>query len=158
MKRRFQTLWLRPKVLKMFKTLHILVVISCLTVLLGWAIFSLIQELIHDTNKFTCFHFPGTNRRPSLERQTTLYDDQYYVDGYYNTEEQHRSIYRYYSILHHHWSDTVEDRCLDLFLYCCHKHYHTRFPYTTQYFVTYTNILLDVSSVVRFSNTYQHFR
>jgi hypothetical protein len=85
-----------------------------------------------------------------------LYDDQYYVDGYYSTEEQHRSIYRYCSILHHHWSDTVEDRCLDLFLYCGHKYYHTRFPYTTQYFVTYyTNILLDVSSVVQFPNTYQ---
>jgi hypothetical protein len=36
-----------------------------------------------------------------------------------------------------------------LFLYCCHKHYHTHFPCTTQYFVTYhTNILLDASSVV----------
>jgi hypothetical protein len=66
-----------------------------------------------------------------------LYDDQYYVDGYYSTDEQHRSIYRYCSILHHHWSDTDEDRCLKLFLYCCHKHCHTHFPYTTQYFVTY---------------------
>jgi len=143
----------------MFKTLHILVVFSFLTVLSGWAIVSLLQELIHDTDSHMCFPFPGTNRRPSLERQTTLYDDQYYVDGYYNTEEQHRSIYRYCSILHHHWSDNVEDRCLDLFLYCCHKHYHTRFPYATHYFVTYyINILLDVSSVVQFPNTYQYFR
>ncbi|KAJ9574568.1 hypothetical protein L9F63_008264, partial [Diploptera punctata] len=37
----------------------------------------------------------GTNRRPSLERQTTLYDDQYYGDGYYNTD-QLQSSYRGY--------------------------------------------------------------
>ena len=119
-------------------------VISYLIVLSGWTIVSLIQELIHDTDAHICFHFPGTNRRPSLERQTTLYDDQYYVDGYYSTEEQKGSIYRYCSILHHHWSDTVEDRCLDSILFSCHKHCHIRCPYTTQYFVTYhTNILLD---------------
>lgn len=138
----------------MFKTLHTLVVISCLTLLSGWAIDSFFQELIHDMDSHMCFYFPGTNRRPSLERQTTLYDDQYYVDGYYSTDDQHRSIYRYCSIPHHHWSDNVGDRCLDLFLYCCHKHHHTCFLYATQYFFTYhTNILLDVSSVVCFSNT-----
>ncbi|PNF35963.1 hypothetical protein B7P43_G03529 [Cryptotermes secundus] len=38
----------------------------------------------------------GTNRRPSLERQTTLYDDQYYADGYYGTDQKHQSAYRGY--------------------------------------------------------------
>ncbi|CAG2063642.1 unnamed protein product, partial [Timema podura] len=28
------------------------------------------------------------SRRPSLERQTTLYDDSYYADTYYGTEDQ----------------------------------------------------------------------
>ncbi|XP_021922943.1 protein unc-13 homolog B isoform X11 [Zootermopsis nevadensis] len=37
----------------------------------------------------------GTNRRPSLERQMTLYDDQYYADGYYGTDQQ-KSAYRGY--------------------------------------------------------------
>ncbi|XP_069672029.1 uncharacterized protein [Periplaneta americana] len=43
----------------------------------------------------------GTNRRPSLERQTTLYDDQYYADGYYDQQQQpqqqqQQSAYRGY--------------------------------------------------------------
>jgi len=122
MRRRFETLWLRPKVSKNVQNITHSCSNLLLKVLSVWAIVSLIQGLIHDTNSHMCFHFSGTNRRPSLERQTTLYDDQYYVDGYYNTEEQHHSIYRYCSILHHHSSDIVKDRCLDLFLYCCHKH------------------------------------
>lgn len=134
MRHRFQTLCLRPKVLKNVQNItH-----SCSNLLFNSSVksgnfftYPRSKDLIHDTDSHMCFHFPGTNRRPSLERQTTLYDDQYYVDGYYSTEEQHRSNYRYCSIPHHHWSDNVKDGCLDLFLYCCHEHYDTRFPYTT---------------------------
>ena len=118
--------------------LHKLVVISCLTVLLYCATVAFIQELIHDTDSHMCFHLPGTNRRPSLERQTTLYDDQYYVDGYYSTEEQHRGIYRYCSILHHHWSNTVVDRCLDLFCTVVTSTATLAFP--TQYKTLLVNI------------------
>ena len=37
---------------------------------------------------FSCFLEGNKNRRPSLERQTTLYDDQYYADSYYTPRDQ----------------------------------------------------------------------